>query len=444
MLINFTIANWRSFRDEAIFSLEASRERVQLDTLARLPARYGSTRILPLGVIFGPNAGGKTSLISALQTLKDMVVRDTGMGWRLPAHPWKLDDAHRGQPTRMSVTFLRTNTIYTYSVAFTEREITEERLVERRTRGESPLFERTEKEVVFPDKYASERNSFIAQGTRPNQLFLHNAASQQAEEFAEPYRWFADELQIIGSDSYGQGIISVLRPDYQEFINAKLRAYGTGVDAIVLQDAPMGVINVPPDVLNRFLDAMPEGRRALQASTRHLSGGTQVHVITRENGALRAQKVMLKHTCENGEGILFDYADESSGTQHLMEILPLLFDLASAPSPDHTGRVYVVDELDRNIHSAITADIVRSFLENCTRDSRHQLVFTTHDLLLMDDRNLRRDEMWVCDRDADGTADAADPPSSRLTCIGAHPKTRTDSDILKSYRAGVYGGYPRL
>jgi AAA15 family ATPase/GTPase len=63
-------------------------------------------------------------------------------------------------------------------------------------------------------------------------------------------------------------------------------------------------------------------------------------------------------------------------------------------------------------------------------------MLTTHDVLLMDQQLLRRDEMWVVERDATG--------ASSLTSFSEYKDIRYDKDIRKSYLQGRMGGIPRI
>lgn len=76
------------------------------------------------------------------------------------------------------------------------------------------------------------------------------------------------------------------------------------------------------------------------------------------------------------------------------------------------------------------------YLAACTPRIRAQLLFTTHDVLLMDQRWLRRDEMWVTERDTSG--------ASSLLSFSEYRDVRYDKDIRKSYLQGRLGGIPRI
>ncbi len=75
------------------------------------------------------------------------------------------------------------------------------------------------------------------------------------------------------------------------------------------------------------------------------------------------------------------------------------------------------------------------YLSSCSSISRSQLIFTTHNVLLIDQKIFRRDELWVAERDQQG--------ASKLCSIGDY-NSRNDKDIRKSYLQGRFGGIPRI
>lgn len=79
---------------------------------------------------------------------------------------------------------------------------------------------------------------------------------------------------------------------------------------------------------------------------------------------------------------------------------------------------------------------MEGYLANCSTESRMQLLITTHDILLMDQELLRRDEMWVAERNNKG--------SSELFSFSDYKDVRYDKDIRKSYLQGRLGGIPRF
>lgn len=128
----------------------------------------------------------------------------------------------------------------------------------------------------------------------------------------------------------------------------------------------------------------------------------------------------------------FDLSAEASGTQRLLALMPMLYDLTTAGPLRE--RVYVVDELDRCFHTMLTKRLVELFLSSCGADTRKQLLFTTHDLFLMDQDLMRRDEMYIAERSLAGGAE--------LVALNEFRGIRYDKDLIRSYLDGRFGGIP--
>jgi AAA15 family ATPase/GTPase len=123
---------------------------------------------------------------------------------------------------------------------------------------------------------------------------------------------------------------------------------------------------------------------------------------------------------------------ESDGSRRMIDLLPVFLDLCMPNSK----KVYVIDELDRSLHTLLTRNLLEGYLSSCSPESRSQLLFTTHDVLLMDQDLVRRDEMWITERTQSGT--------STITSFSEFKDVRYDKDLRKSYLQGRLGGVPRV
>lgn len=436
MLISFSVKNWRAFKDWTTLSMRASREKTDFDKLAKLPPMYGTTKVLPAAAIYGANASGKTSLLEALALLKKLVVEGIGVTQLIPVEPFRLDKESRGLPTSFKIEALISNLIYVYSLSCTRSDVVEEKLFICRTRTDQLVFSRVGDKVEFGSKFGEERFALIAENTRPNQLFLHNAIAQNANAFRPLFDWFDKSLTILGADvQYEHYSQMLLRPDFLDFVNSRLRRYNTGAVQIDLVPTGRDSIPVPSDLIDDFINSVPDGGEGTLQIRISRPGGPEIFIVQIQNGEPDYCKVKTVHSSSSGDRITFDLADESKGTQKLIELLPLFFDLAAREgSRMPCERVYLVDEMDGSFHSALTIDLIEKYLEGCSSETRNQLIFTTHDLVLMEEHILRRDELWTCEKDEFG--------ESTTRCMGNHPGVRADSDLLKNYRAGLLGGYP--
>ena len=204
-----------------------------------------------------------------------------------------------------------------------------------------------------------------------------------------------------------------------------LSNYDTGISRMNNVRVPIEYIQLPEPVKNE-LQELDEGQSV------HLAGPSGEYFgVTRKNGKLIASKCVTVHRTDDAE-ISFDLTRESDGSQRLIDLLPAFLDLSSGASE----RVYVVDEMDRSLHTLLTRQLLERYLAGCTAETRTQLLFNTHDVLLMDQRWLRRDEMWITERSAAG--------DSGLLSFSEYRDARYDKDLRKSYLQGRLGGIPRI
>ncbi len=150
------------------------------------------------------------------------------------------------------------------------------------------------------------------------------------------------------------------------------------------------------------------------------------------NGKIEALRITTSHKTVDGGQTSFELYDESEGTERLIDLLPAFFDMTTADSQ----RVFFVDEIDRSLHTHLTRGLIESFLGARTQASRAQLLFTTHDPLLLDQDLFRRDEIWFLDK--------MDSGHSKLTSLSDFKGVRFDKDIRKNYLLGRFAGVPPM
>lgn len=165
-----------------------------------------------------------------------------------------------------------------------------------------------------------------------------------------------------------------------------------------------------------------------------LMSGPDGHRFTlrHEADGLHATRLLTQHRTKSGKDVEFYMAEESDGTQRFVDLLPAFYDLAHSAE----GKVFVIDEIDRSLHTELTRNLIDAFLQTLGTASRSQLIFTTHDVMLLDQDMLRRDEIWFTEKDEEGNSD--------LFGLSDFKGVRADKDIRKSYLLGRFGGMPRI
>lgn len=429
MILRFSLENWMSFQNKAEFTMLAGRERQHGERVPRL-LKY-QARIVPIAALYGGNASGKTSFFKALAFAKLFVVNGSATDSRIPVEPFRLDISSIGQPSRFSFEILVEETVYDFSFSVTDRSVLEEKLAIVTRSQEKVLYARRGGKIHFDSSLEKDLFlHFAFQGTRDNQLFLTNSVSQKVENFRPVYDWFKKTLVLVAPDTRFAPFERFLdegNPLYTA-MNAILPLLDTGITHIGGEEIPFESLSLPDTIKQDLEKELKEGMtvRIMDESVRNRL------VCTRKNERLIIKKLMTCHQTSEGKDALFEMFQESDGSQRVIDLLPAFLELASKKSK----KVYVIDEIDRSLHTLLTRKLIELFLERCSTETRSQLLLTTHDVLLMDQSLLRRDEIWVTERQSNG--------ESKLIPFSAFKEVRYDKDIRKSYLQGRMGGVPFL
>jgi len=430
MLIDFTVSNWACFKNEASLSMLASRERKHKGHLAVLP-KSRDTKVLPVASIFGANASGKSKLIEAMAFAKALVTKAAGMNDLIPVRPFLLDHDALCSPSSFSFTILVDESLFRYSFSVLADRVVSEQLSEISPAHEKALFHRGSDAGDFtlaPGLADEERLRMAFQGTRANQLFLNNAIFQKIDVFRPVFDWFANQLEIINPSS-------IFIPMEQFFssesklgsrIAEALEELDTGIVGIQLQEEPFSTASLQPAELQNLENNVKEGRLL------RFRQGKEVSFFSREDGEIKVRRIVSVHRGTDGKPVQLPMSAESDGTLRLLDLLPAFFTLADASAK----KVYVIDELDRSLHTTLTEYLIRLFLQSAGAAARSQILFTTHDVQLMSQDIFRRDEMWLVRHDAQGV--------SNLVSLGDFEGIRFDKDVRKSYLEGRLGGIPHI
>ena len=429
MLINFRIKNWTSFRDEACLSMIATRERQHGERLPYIK-KY-RFKVLPIAAVYGGNASGKTNLFRSLNFAKNYIVKGLPIDAPIPVTPFILDDRSSVEATSFYFDILIDELVYSYSFTVNPESVIDERMTVTNSIVEKLLYHRHDgiiefgKDLTANDKEQT-RINFVFEGTRDNQLFLTNTVSQKVTRFKNVYAWFDKTLSLVAPDSRFQSFENFIdsnSPIYDE-INRYLRLLDTGIERLGGEEIDFDSL---PEQLKKLNEDMKEGMTA-----RVWGRGRERIIISRDKDGFKAKKLITYHKNSKGKDVLFSYAMESDGSCRLINLLPTFLGLAASNTP----KVFVIDEIDRSLHTLLTRKLISHYLDGCSPASRNQLLMTTHDVLLIDQKLLRRDEMWVTERNARG--------ESILFSFSEYKDVRYDKDIRTSYLEGRLGGVPKL
>lgn len=430
MLISLKIKNFLSFRDATELSLIAGDGKGGEHHVA-VPRK--GLRLLPAAVIYGGNAAGKSNLFKAAEFLRNFVVGGTRLPEDpIPVRPFRLDGRSREAPSEFAVRALIGKDIYEYVFKIDRKAVKKETL----KRNAETLFSRdAEGKVTLSPQTGNDRSRsllrFVAQNTRPNQLFLTASVLQNQAAFREVYEWFRTKIVLVSPESVAIQLPELIgnSEDYKRKMTRAVASLDTGIADLRLRKVPLESIPVPKEIIEKYLARMRNGQTMSLRCER--PGDDLRFLLTMKDGEGAAYKLVGTHRADHDGMEDFDMDEESAGTRRILDLLPAFLDLAEPKS----DRVYFVDEIDRCLHPLLVQKLMEDYLSARDATRRAQIVFTTHDLLLMRDGLFRVDEMWAAERDADG--------ASTLIPFYDFLEAEDDPALLDSYLDGRLGGIPR-
>ncbi|MCY3673434.1 MAG: ATP-binding protein [Paracoccaceae bacterium] len=427
MIISLSLENWMSFRNKVTFSMIATRERHHGERVPKIK-KY-KTRVLPIAAIYGGNASGKTNLFKALKFAQRLVEGDLKPEELIPVKPFQLDSISPKKPSMFCFELLINGTIYEFSFVVNRTSILEEKLVVISSSSEKVLYHRREGDLDpnFEKSLISKNPPLkvVFNGTQDNQLFLTNSVTQKIKIFKPVYDWFIHTLKIVTPSTRYRHI------EYHDegsflytLLNNMLPQLDTGIAELGYNEIDLPLRLQKPNSVKNILKMFDD--------IESVHGNIDDYVLTHKKGDILTRRLVTFHEKEDGAKEQFQINQESDGTRRLLELLPTMAEIFVPISK----KVYIIDEFDRSLHTHLSRSLLEAYLNQCSQETRTQLLLNTHDVMLMDKKLFRYDEMWVAERDSIGV--------SNLFSFNEYKDVRNDKDIRRSYLQGRMGGIPNI
>lgn len=361
MLCQFTFDNFRSYRDETTFDMQASSMKELKESL--IVDEKDGQAFLPVSVVFGPNAGGKSNLFLAMHRMfdavaypiyllsrKDEAIKDTPRPKVKGTDAFRFDNEHPHEPSDFEVYFRTKGQEFRYVLSFDAEGITSESLTRKNVGGTrtANLFERTGDKVELGSFLKRARVSTSFNTDIPYLSFL--ALNYDIEFISMAAEWFTSA----------------------RFINFDFRLEELILEKMLSQEDEGTVVGV------------------LKAAGINIDGFR----VEGDEDDFENRRVWVRHVV-NGKPYELRLSKESAGTRKMMSMAAAL-DYALKE-----GNLLVVDELDSKLHPKLLRFIISLFQDPDINKGGAQLVFTSQDVSIMRNDVLRRDEIWFAARDED-------------------------------------------
>ena len=404
MIVNFSIQNFGSIKDKQTLSFEADASKHLEDTYV---VHTAGKRLLKLALIYGANASGKTTVLKALDFLRELVLNPKKKKIEeLEFEPFLFDSETYNQPSELSIEFIQKEIRYLYEITFTKKGINKEVLYKfspRKTllfKRETNL-ERQLTNISFRKEFSINKS---AKETLQNNTLSNNTVfggflktNVDIEELRLAINWFIDYFKpIIYTKTQLDGFITrkIERGDIKkEDIIKILKKADFHISDIILEKEEK---SLPSELIDLLKNELEDERFKVKDS-----------VIT--------TKIVFEHSVNNNLYAL-PFQLESEGTKRFYGFAGLLG-----------------DELESSLHPDLYTHFLLSFLQN-TQHS--QLIATTHNRELLGDSDIfRNDVIWFTDKGEDC--------ATQLYSL-ADFDTSTIKNVLNAYKIGKFSGVPRL
>lgn len=404
MLIEFSVANFLSIKDRQTLRLDASSITEHCDQLIDA----GRYKLLRSAVIYGANASGKSNVLKAMATMRQIVEKSAEQSSVaiLPVIPFLLSTETESKSSYFEILFLIDGIRYRYGFEADKTAIRAEWLYVARKEHEKPFFLRESENAIEVYKDFKEGKGLEGK-TRSNALFLAVCDQFNGIISKQIVEWFTQFVSISGLSHERLRNLTIrniersVRPELMLFLSQ----IDVGFHEIGIKREPM------PSYLH---------------SSEDVNDGHLIKVET-SHPKYDVQKKLIGY-------MPFDLDDnESAGTNKLFDLSGAIFEVLQA------GSILIVDELDAKLHPLMTQAIIRLFNQPELNTKNAQLIFATHDTNLLSAKLFRRDQVYFTEKDQYGA-------TSLYSLVEYQEedgkKIRKDRSFEEDYIQGRYGAIP--
>jgi len=405
MLIEFSVQNFGSIKSKQTLSFEASKDK-HLEDYYIIPTKIKGLRLLKLGLIYGANASGKTTVLQALDFLRDIVLkpkREKNESFYF--EPFLFDKKTPNQNTIFNISFIQNDVRYDYEIELNKKAIVREKL-DFYNPNKANVFTRTTDikkqytdSIIFGPKIKKDKNTEdnLKANTLCNNTVIGGFVKTNIEnkELEDVRDWFSIYLSPIIDT----------RTRLSFFVTEKLKEEKKNFDKKhiinMLNAADFDISNLIIEIKKDTID-----------KNNHLDYEvTFEHIVNKERYELA--------------GYL-----ESQGTQRYYELAGVLLLLINNSS------IASIDELETSLHPDLFKHFLLSFLVN---SKKSQIIATTHNREILNDKDIfRKDAIWITDKNKESATQLYSLSDFDSSVI------RDTTSIYNAYKIGKLGGIPNL
>ncbi|HIU63691.1 MAG TPA: ATP-binding protein [Candidatus Avacidaminococcus intestinavium] len=420
MLLRFAIKNYKSFKDENVFSMEPAPK--QKDLSYSILSSNVSRKLykgLCSSVIYGANASGKTSIIGAIEVLQQIILSGNINNKNLNTPNVAVNKLElvpnsglaEKEPVVFSIKFIEEGIVFDYQLIadfgrFLDREYNRKIIREQLSINELNIFVRTNDEVVISNLDAikslldndfilksEDLNNAAKRNIKATELYLSNnfKSFYSVRLFEVITNWFKTKLTVVVR---GDRVCTAPKAELvkntqgiNHLINLAAKNFGANANTII------------------YAEPIDKGQEYLELGS----------IIEKEE-----KKILIPAETY-----------ESYGTMRFIELFPLMLGVLTK------GGTLVIDEMDASIHPMAIMSLINIFHNDEINKNKAQLIFNTHNPIFLDRNLFRRDEIKFVERDEATYQSIIYALSDFGTC--GRSGVRKTGDYMKNYFVSRYG-----
>lgn len=424
MLLEFRTKNFKSFKNELVFSMIPAPKQKGLDySILKENIENSTIKALPTSVIYGTNSSGKTTIISAMEVLKNIILKGNIKNNsqsnsknivvdNLELIPNK--DTNKNNPVDFYLKFIEDKYLFEYKISldlgyFGNKDFNRKILEEQLSINGNLIFKRKDTNIeffikqnniikeTFIEKYTENEKSILEiakNNINREELFLTNSFKSMFSQIlvAKIINWLTNKFRpifmsntLISSPAYDLEKTKVFK---SKILNDVAKIMGTENDIIYISE------NDKPNKA-RMVSLIDKAKIAVPS-------------------------------------VFF----ESYGTFRFLNIFPIIYGTLSK------GGILIIDEFDNSLHPNVVMSIIKIFHNDEINKHKAQLIFNTHNPIFLNSNLFRRDEIKFVEK----TDETNESELYSLSDFGTDGKdgVRKGSDYMKHYFINKYGAIKNI
>ncbi len=423
MIINFSVQNFGSIKNKQTLSFEADKSTHLENTYVM---NVGGVRILKFALIYGANASGKTTVLKALDFLRDLVLEpEPKKTQELIFNPYLFDPNTPNQNSVISIEFIQNGTKYFYEVEFLKKAIVKENLFFYKP-NKANVFKRETNlsnqftKIAFGNKISNDKvfEKTLEANTLWNNTVLGGflKTNINLKALQEVTDWFKNFLKpLVNTKTELTGFVTS-RIEKEEISKSDivtiLKKADFNISDILIKEEEKEIPDGLIDFLKNKVKVPDDKIKKIE-----------------EKGKLTVNNIEFEHTVNNTKYNL-PIELESQGTKRFYGFSGLLAMLIK------NSIAFPIDELEASLHPDLYLHFILSFLIN---SKNSQMIATTHNREILDNKDIfRNDAIWFTEKKQNCATELyslADFDSSIV---------RNTTNILNAYKSGKLSGAPNL